>query len=347
MDVRSHIMVGKPTSYLALALLAVALLSFLYLGSALVAQHPANASATVRVSYAYSISAMPFWVAEDLGYFKQANITVEGTSYQALSLITQSVLSGKADVGVPIGSADLFAIDAVQPGQFKVFMVEAMTLSGTNTSGVMVRPNSAYESLADLKGKRIAIYPGLTAKANSRWLLGRYFNASNMTYIATQQSAILGALAANQVDAILTVQPIMINAVKTGVARNLPNSTNAENLNPNPEGVYAFSSAFAEQNPGAAARFANAMENAMKYIEADPQGTLRILASHMNMTLGQLESNDTRTPWMSLAMINGTFSGQFGNASAAATLQKLADRYYESGYINGTVNLSDVTYVQK
>ncbi|VVB77288.1 NMT1/THI5 like protein [uncultured archaeon] len=349
-------MSGKSIIYFGISIAFLAVLSLAYLSyhpsehgptaAAILAQNQTGATATVKVSYAQSTLALPMWVAEDQGYFKEENITVEGTSQLTLSLVTSSMLAGKADVGVPISFIDALAVENKQPGQFKAFMVEAETLE-TNSTGILVRPNSTYSTIADLKGKRVGHYPGLNSLTGGSWLLGKYFNISEVTLVTVAPAAAVEALVSNQVDALMVPQPTLIIAVNEGLARDLPNSTNAYTLDPYPQAVCAFSSKFVEQNPQVAARFVKAMDEARAYIEANPQGAMLILANHTNMTVDQLRSGDPRTPWLSLALGNETFSGAFGNVSAVDAMQALADKYYESGYVNGTVNMSNVTYVKK
>ncbi|VVB76941.1 NMT1/THI5 like protein [uncultured archaeon] len=291
---------------------------------------------TVNVAYAYGVGGLPFWVAEDEGYFRQANITVVGTSYQATSTLTATVLAGKADMGFPTSPGDIFAIDAKQPGTFKVFMLGSVTL-GTNSTGILVGKNSTYASVSDLKGKRIGIYPGLTGFTSSHLILGKYFNSSNATYVTVMPINIASALAANQVDAIWAVQPFFNLAVKNGIARELPNSTEAETvMNPYPMTAYGFSSAFVSQHPKVASKIAGIMTRAAEYIKANPESSLRILASHMNATVESLQNGDGKTVWMNLTQFN---------ASSVNALQALADKFRGAGLINGTVNASDFVYV--
>ncbi|VVB76841.1 NMT1/THI5 like protein [uncultured archaeon] len=301
-------------------------------------------SNVIRVTYAQTGAGLPYFVAEDMGYFKQENLTVEAAGVSTLSSVTSSLLANKADAGIPVSFSDIIVTEAKQPGQFRAFAVGAET-HDTNATGIMVMPNSTYRSIADLKGKRIGIGSGLNPLVVGRWKLGKYFNASNVTFVTMSSSfALAGAMASNQVDAIVISQPAMASAVKKGLARDLPNSTDAAIMDPFVVNDYVLTSKFVAQNPRTAAKFVNAMDEAVAYINTNPQGAMQILAAHTNTTVEQLKSGDNKPPWRDTVLVNGTFKDSEVNTSAMAAMQALANKYFAANFINDTVNVSNIVY---
>ncbi|VVB77105.1 NMT1/THI5 like protein [uncultured archaeon] len=298
-----------------------------------------NTPVTVRVAHSTLTGAAALWVANDLGYFKQANITLEITPTQSSSYVTQALLAGKEDVGFAVSGLDLFTLDAKQPGVFKVFMVGADYSPKTNFSGILVRADSPFKSVQDLKGARFGISSGLITGASTNWVISKYFSPNSITFVTIPVSSLSTALASNQVDAIWVTQPDLNIAVKSGMARVLPNSSLTIIMDPMPVAGLAFTSQFTNEHPQTASRVVQIMDAAVAYMNANPQSALEIVANHAGVPVSELENNN-RTPWEYFVQVNATV----GNASVESLLQTLADKYHAAGYTANAVNVSNLIY---
>ncbi|VVB98890.1 NMT1/THI5 like protein [uncultured archaeon] len=301
-----------------------------------------NTPFSVNVVYSNFKDAVPFWVAENQGYFKQANITVVGNYVQDSSLISLALLAGRADVGIAISSFSVFALDAKQPGSIKIFMFSS-DAHNTDTYAVLVRTNSSYQSMSDLKGKKFGINSGLGATVMSHWITGLYFNSSNATYVTLPLTSMVSALAANQVDAVFAQSPNLNIATTDGVARELPNSTCADVINPFPATAFAFPAEFVREHPLEAQRIVQVMNRAVAYINSHPQNSATIAANYSDTPLGVMENvtGGPKTVWRQYLLPNSTF----GNATMEQVFQHIADMFHEEGYINRSINVSNDMYV--
>ena len=61
-----------------------------------------NNTVTVHAAYNNFIDSLPYFVALEEGYFKDANINIVSTEDVDASLITSSMLSGQEDIGLPV-----------------------------------------------------------------------------------------------------------------------------------------------------------------------------------------------------------------------------------------------------
>ncbi|VVB77290.1 NMT1/THI5 like protein [uncultured archaeon] len=292
---------------------------------------------------AYSnLGALPFFVAENQGYFAQANIVVVGSHQYNTTGVSNALLNNQADAGFTLSYADAFNDEAASPGAIKMFMVGSEVFGYTNNTGIIVMANSPYNSVADLKGKTIGLRPDRIADGiSARWIVSKYFNQSDAKYVAITQVPVLTALAQNQVDALYVSQPIINVGAMSNLTRELPNSTCADIMNPIPQVGAAFTASFVAGNPDLTGRMVAVVDKAIAYIKANPQSAIEILANYTDTPIDELHiGNDEKTGWNYYTRANGTI----GNASVAGQLQALADKYYASGYIGHRINVSDGIY---
>jgi len=300
-----------------------------------------NQQVTIRVSYNNFIDSLPFWVAQKNGYFNQSNITVVATAQQDGSLVSQALISGQADVGFPVATADLMVVESKQPGNFKLFLLGTETRNVSNAEALLVRANSSYTSVASLKGKRMGTLAGLIGIVYPQLIVGTAFNSMNMSYVTLPPTGQISALASNQVDAIWTVQPLIALGVASGTAKELPNSTDARSLNQDPIIGYAFSTSFAAQNPQTAKKIVGIINKAINYIRTNPVGAEQILANETGVPFNTIVSGSIGTTlWTDYMLVNQTQNG----LNATQLLQAAANRMQAHGYLNGSINVNNMIY---
>ena len=133
----------------------------------------AQSTPKIRIGFWPVASALPFFVAIEKGYFKEAGLDVEALKFASAQQVMEAMLSGRAE-GSSNGTASaVLAIGEIaQPGLFKIFCTNP-----TNAKYVLdefiVAKDSPIKTLAELKGKRVACGPGIQNVTLAKVMLER------------------------------------------------------------------------------------------------------------------------------------------------------------------------------
>jgi ABC-type nitrate/sulfonate/bicarbonate transport system substrate-binding protein len=120
---------------------------------------------------------LPAFVAQEKGYFAEENLEVTLKKFDSSKLATDAIYSGDVDASAGSSTVPLLAAESVQPGKAKIYALGYTGSAEQTTLGAFVVLNeSPIQSSADLAGKKIAVFPGGTAKI----LLTRYLKAQNV-----------------------------------------------------------------------------------------------------------------------------------------------------------------------
>jgi NitT/TauT family transport system substrate-binding protein len=191
--------------------------------------------------------------------------------------VTAAVASGDAELG---SSALVPTVVAVAKGvPVKIVTTAASTSSPESPTAaygdavLVVGKDSAIETVADLKGKTIAVN-ALKAGVELavRGAVDRNGgDASTLNFLVVPFPEMAAALSRGQVDAIAPVDPFVETAVKAGhraLTHTFPfdPAQTDEFVN----SVYFTSSRYADEHADAITRFQRAMERANKYATAHP-----------------------------------------------------------------------------
>lgn len=128
----------------------------------------------LRIAYAAVGSFEPFFIAERNGWFKEAGLTVEllegGNPQENMARL----MSGEVDLA---GSGSTPAIAAVAGGAPVKIVFANQNIGEVPTTGLIVRADSPYQSITDLKGKTIGVQ-GL--QGTGALLINRSFRDAGM-----------------------------------------------------------------------------------------------------------------------------------------------------------------------
>lgn len=173
---------------------------------------------TIAVGGKASLYYLPLTLAEQLGYFKAEGLDVEIKDVVGGSRALQAVLDGAADV---VSGAYEHTLNLQNQGQF----YQAFVLQGRAPQmamGVSTKTLPGYESLVDLRGKKI----GVTASGSSTNMMANLvlaragLTASDVSFVGVGNSAgALNALRLGQIDAISNVDPVMTQLEQKGDVR--------------------------------------------------------------------------------------------------------------------------------
>ena len=218
------------------------------------------------------IAAQPYplytevYVAHNLGFideeFNKIGAKYEWNEFKSGPLVNEAVASGEEDMGF---MADLPAIIAKSRGQD--IKIVSNIAYGEKGLAVLVGKNSNINSVADLKGKKVAYAKGSYAQH----LLALVLDKQGLT-LNDVQSVNLGAaeqvtaLTTGEVDAIVIWEQYITKMVNDGTARVLIDGTGIKRGNM----VNYFVSSYADKHPLVVIAYLKALNRANDVIKNDP-----------------------------------------------------------------------------
>lgn len=298
----------------------------------------AQASPKIRIGFWPVASALPFFVAIEKGYFKEAGLDVEALKFASAQQVMEAMLSGRAE-GSSNGTASaVLAIGEIaQPGLFKIFCTNP-----TNAKFILdefiVAKDSPIKTLADLKGKKVASGPGIQNVTLAKVMLER----AGAGAVSVQELPIgqhVAALAAGQVDACYTLEPTGTVGRLNGTTRTLEVGVVAkyilgDAMAPWHGGAASLTSDFITKHPDAAKKFIAAYKKGVDLVKTKPAEARPFLKGYTAIE-GPLTSEVPMSDYM--------FSNEFKPADIAY-FQKFYDLFTEKGIFSKKVVVDGLLY---
>jgi len=255
----------------------------------------------VHVSPPLSIESAPYWIADELGYYKEEGIDYKGLP-MATSVGVTATVAGEIEATQILG---LSLRGAVQGIDMKIVML----FNRAPTFSFAARQATSW---AELKGKKI----GATANTTSSTVMMRQRlqaagldPAKDVTFFYLgAPSSIYDALNAGTIDAGYVVVPNEFDAEKRGM-KLLPYAEGARIL----VGGVAVRGKFAAENPELLKRFLRATYRGLRTFHSDRAKTIPIMAKVMKIDVGLAEKVYDR--WRDALSVDGHEDEAFLNAA--------------------------------
>ncbi|MDM0017006.1 ABC transporter substrate-binding protein [Variovorax saccharolyticus] len=249
---------------------------------------PAFAADKVKVGVFLGNSALPYYVAADRGYFKQADLETEAVVFATYPLMIQAMVSGDIDAVANLVTLEGANINSRRPGT-----AVYISINGQNakfmTEQFIVRTGSTAQSLKDLKGTKLLSAAGPANIGTARAVLAKVGLVDGRDFtIQEQQGGVqVGALQAGLFDGGYVIEPVATVAISQGVARRLEAGVISTYLLERKDAFsYAAGGAvttkFMTDRPDVAARYAKAWSQGIQDANNDPS-TRALFVQHMNI----------------------------------------------------------------
>jgi len=177
----------------------------------------ASASDPIRLGFQVNIWGSLSVVALRLGIFEKVGLTVEGIQAPVGRQTRDAMVAGRIHFGT-------FAVPTFVLGAEKGDLT-GVALAGNagRTVHILVRPDSPYRSVADLRGKKIATGIGSSTDAVFQARVGPKFGlvAGSYESVNTLEPDKVAALIAKQVEASVSTEPFVSVAEEQGLARSI------------------------------------------------------------------------------------------------------------------------------
>lgn len=229
-------------------------------------------------------AGLPLFIAEKKGYFKDAGLDVEVVKFASANQVAESLIAGRLQgTGNGVASGALGLSEIASPGLFKIIAANPSNVEH-KLEQVIVAKDSPIQSIADLKGKKLAAGPGAQNLAIAQVILTK----AGVADPQVQQLEIrqhVAAIESGQIDAAYTLEPTGTVGDLKGITRVLEYGVVSKYILGNPKapwfgGSAALSSKFIQQYPNATKTYIEAYRRAIQDIRNDPDGVRQYLVGY-------------------------------------------------------------------
>jgi len=298
----------------------------------------AQAGPKIRVGFWPIASGLPFFVAIEKGYFKEAGLDVEGIKFAGAQQVMEAMLSGRSDGSANgTGSANLAIGEIAQPGLFKIFCTNPSNAKFVLDEFIAPK-DSAYKTIADFKGKRLASGPGIQNVTLAKTMLERA-GATGTTVIELPIGQHVASIVAGQVDGAYTLEPTGTVGRMNGTTRVVEAGVVAKYILGDPMapwhgGSASLTTEFIKKNPDATKKYMAAYLKGVEFVRGKPEDARQYLKGYTAIE-GPLTSE------VPLAAYMAWNEFQPGDV---AYFQKFFDLFTEKGIFDKKVVVADLLY---
>ena len=251
-------------------------------------------SGTINVGAAPGVGAVPLYLALQSGAFRRTGLTVHITTYSSISSELQDLQAGKIQVAygdyANMFYAQAHALAAGGKSGLNMVIVADGYDAAPNTMEVLTLPNSGIVTPKNLQGKTIGTTEpqmmsmsnagqpySLETVATQSVLTNDNVTLARVHWRPVGSSALLGALANHQVNAILATEPTIFQAESQLGAVPVVDSATGATANLPLDGYFALRS-FASKNSAQLTAFRSALETGQS--AASQQAPVRAALEH-------------------------------------------------------------------
>ena len=286
----------------------------------------------IRLGYKTHIGFLPLFVAIEKGYFDEQGLEVELIEFESTDLMVQALLSGEIDALTGINTLTAFAVEENSPGKLKIFTTQTYTTE-FYADQILVNKDSEITKIKDLKNKKVALPPGSTFLKFFEIILAKNdLSLEDLEIIQLEPKLQLQALESENVDAILSLEPLGVIALNKGIAKSIEDAPFAKYImNPFPIAVGVLQSDLIEENQEKTYKLIQATNKAIEYIELNPDDSKIILSKWTNIPVET-----------SLKIHLNKFE-KLEDADKEQ-MQKVIDLYYELDLLENKFEVTDMFY---
>ena len=296
----------------------------------------AEAVQKVKIAYLPINQALPLFVGIEKGYFKDKGLDVEAVKIDAPNLIVDALLAGEVDFGAPSTASGIVAISQQKkPDSLKIFALNGASFSVIGDV-LIVKIDSNLKSIADLKGKKLGILPGIQFQTLAKHILKQNNLAEGDVQIVEIATTLqVQALAQGQIDAVLGLEPTRTIAIEQGIGKDLIFHPVEQYVsNPWYGGCGAINMDFAKRNPQTTQKVLDAFAEAIDFVNKHPEESRQYLKNYTVL-------DDELIKKVSLPIVK--FYADFDSSDLDA-YQKFVDLFYDEKVIDQKIDVKNLIF---
>lgn len=191
----------KRSAYLVFTVVLIAIITYAF-------NQQKSQTREIKVGYLSIISATPLLVAMNEGLFQHHGITIKPVEFKSSNEIAIAAASGSIDV-VAVGATSVMLETMISTKrQFKMFMANQYVKRPNLESSDFLLSNEGITSVEQLKGKKVAFFPGSAGHVFAKAILPKYgLSENDLVYIEMPPPQWLAALKSGAIDAVTALEP--------------------------------------------------------------------------------------------------------------------------------------------
>ena len=236
---------------------------------------PASAQDKVKIGVFPVSSSLPYFVALELGFFKEQNIEPEMVRLIGGPPNVAAMITNQIDAAAVLVTIEGMNANIKKPGVAMYISINSQNKT-YQMEQFVIRKGLEAKTLADLKGKKIMSAPGPANVTMAKAALAAAgLKEGEYTLDQLDMGQHVNAMTAGTFDAGYTLEPNASTMRKMGVATTLEAGVIAHYVLGDPNanafvGGAALTSDFIKNRPDVAKRFTAAWEKAVKLINENP-----------------------------------------------------------------------------
>ncbi|HEV8523029.1 MAG TPA: ABC transporter substrate-binding protein [Terriglobales bacterium] len=274
----------------------------------------------VRIGSLPIIASLPIYIAQERQLFASGNIRARTITFSSSNDMVNALVADEVDVLPAVSLVPIVHLEIQDPGRVRVFSHSRMN-SANALDKILVKDASKIRTLADLKGRRVGVFPGTAPMKMVKTFLRKHgVDPESVSFVQLPAAAQLSSLESGAVDALFAYEPVTTTALAHGGYRMLFGSVYADLLEPNPIGVSVIARDFERRHPKLAAGTLRALGQALEYMRNHSDEARSLLPKF------------TRIPPEIAARVN-LADTTLTNQVDVQNLQAFVDLLYQSGEI--------------
>lgn len=228
----------------------------------------------ILIGYWPIASGLPLYTALERGFFKEAGLNVEGVKFASAQQVAEAMIAGRIHGSANgTASAVLGLAEITSPGLFKIICSNPSNHKLVLDQFVVPK-DSPIKSIAELKGKRIASGPGIQNVTLAKIILEKN-GITDAKVVELPIGQHVPALAADQLDAVYTLEPTGTAGRLKGLTRVLENGVISKYVLGAPDapwfgGSASVTTAFLKDRPEVAKKYIAAYARAVDFVRKNP-----------------------------------------------------------------------------
>ncbi len=246
--------------------------------SALSALLPAMAKAAddkILIGYWPIAAGLPFYVALEKGFFKEAGLNVEGAKFASASQVAEAMVAGRIHGSANgTASAALALAEISSPGLLKIICSNPSSHKYV-LDEFLVPVGSPAKAIKDLTGAKIACGPGIQNVTLARMVLEKNgIKAEQLVELPVGQH--VPALASGQIDAVYTLEPTGTVGRVNGMTRVLETGVISRYVLGNADapwfgGTASLTTSFIKERPLDVPKYLAAYTKGVEFVRKHPE----------------------------------------------------------------------------
>ncbi len=243
----------------------------------------AQTAPKILVGYWPVAAALPFFVMEHNGYFKDAGVDVELVKFADQVKVTEALLAGRITAtATGTGSTQLATAEIAQPNFFKI-MAANLSSEKSILDEFIVAKGSPLKKLSDLKGKKIATGVGPQAMIEAKLILAKA--GVDVTPIELSPAQHIAAITSGQIDAAYSYEPNGTVGRLSGATQILESGVRAKYLlgdgaAPWYGGAAVVTTEFIKAQPAAMKKYVTAMKRGFEEVRKNLDASRAVYSSY-------------------------------------------------------------------